>query len=160
MPIWAYGLAAVLGGVLFAIRGGNIVSIRENTITRWLWALGIAGIAAWFAGDARLMALAPALFLGAVFGWPGSIDMGRNEGTWLNDALKMLWRGLGFTVLTGPLLWLFGYPWWPALLGASAPVAYELGWRLAPHVKIGGTKIGEGVFGAAVALGYALALAR
>lgn len=94
--------------------------------------------------------LAAVLWLGTLAPQSG-LTMGRVEGRiiwrfWVRDAFWMTLRGLGFGGPAGLVLDLLGSPLWWLLLAAAPlmPLAYEIGYRIAPKK---GTEIGEGIFG-------------
>lgn len=157
------GAGALLGAILFRIRGGLLGDYGAELgtiVSRLAWAIGLASGGALVAWDWLILLIAPGLFVGCVIGWPSSIDMGRNEGTWLRDALGMLWRGPLWTVPAGATLVLVGYPhgYWFAASGLLCPVCYELGWRVPYSAKwaVDGSAWGEIIFGATI--GAALAI--
>lgn len=119
----------------FRLRGDAIWNEWTGTGTtggRFLWA-GVVSLCLFAAGAGWWsLAALPVVFACAVPGWPASIDLGRNEGTWQKDFALMTVRGALFTVPAGALLvWQVGPQFIPfALSGVFAGAAYELGWRL------------------------------
>lgn len=150
---------AFAGAALFRLRGDVLISKllgvkNATTEGRLAWAIPMAGLAALAAGDWRLLALAPALFLGSVFGWWGkSMDLARGEGKYWSDFAWLAARGSMWTLPAGLVLWWLGHPWWFGLVGITCPLAYEIGWRIEDKAKTQGAPY-ETVFGAV--LGAAL----
>lgn len=157
-------LKAIACGSAFRLRGSALWDQWTGTGTtggRLIWA-GTVTLCLFVAG-AKLWALAalPIMFLCAVPGWPASIDLGRNEGTWLRDFLIMTARGSLFTLPSGALLvWMVGPQFLPfAASGVLAGVCYEIGWRIPvrfEHLRQG-PPLGEFIFGALIggSIGFA-----
>ncbi len=155
-------VGALLGGFGFWLRGSAHFEEwtgRGATTARIVcWAAPL-GIFSWALGVPPLesAAIGVAAWLGCLAPWWGSLDMGRQEGTWLHDFVMHTLRG-ALWVLP---IWLavmvaFG-SWWPLLVVAPlCGVVYELGYRLWPAR---GTEIGEAVFGALIGLALAQSLA-
>jgi hypothetical protein len=113
-----------------------------------VWAIPLPILASFAASDWRLLALAPALFIGATFSWWGdAMDWGRNGGSYWAKFGWLALRGPVFTLFCGPVLWWFGHSWWFALAGLICPIAYEIGWRIEDRTKSQGAPY-ETVFGA------------
>ena len=143
---------SLLGAATFRLRGDVFISKllgvkNATTEGRLVWAIPMAGLAALAAGDWRLLALAPALFLGSIFGWYSAMDLARGEGNYWRDFAVLALRGLVWTLFCGPVLWWFEYPWWFAFAGLLCPLAYEIGWRIEDKTRSQGAPY-ETVFGA------------
>lgn len=154
------GLALpLLGALLFRIRGGWL-SLPSTTLGRLAWSCGMALGVAGATLDAWALALAPALFVGCVLPWWGSLDLGRNEGEAWRDALVMTARGVLWVLpAAGLVAWWRG---WPAVglvvAGLACAPAYALAWRIPSNAPgfARGPELGEVIFGAAI--GAALGL--
>lgn len=155
-----YALALIpLGALLFRIRGGWL-DLPSTTLGRAVWSVGMTIIPA--AITWRLAVLAPALFLGCVLPWWKSIDMGRNEGTLLEDALWHTLRGF-LWVLPAVVAGWWAIGAWSSLLlipGGACAGLYELGWWTPSSVKdfTRGSEMGEVYFGASIGAALALAI--
>lgn len=146
-------VGALVGGVGFWLRGSATFARatgRGATTARIVaWAMPLAAFAwlltplAWW----WCAALAVALWLGALPGWWGSLDLGRVEGAWPRDLALHTLRGVVWMAPAAAVLGLAGAAWWPPLLaGLSCGAAYEVGWRVWPARA---TEVGECLFGAA-----------
>lgn len=157
-------LGALVGGFAFHLRGGGFVSLPSSQLARLAYAVLLAGLAAGLTQDPRWLALAIFLFVGAIFPWWSTVDLGRVEGNEWRDRAVMLGRGLLWTAFTLPMFWwpwssdgLFNLrpeAWWWAMTGLACPVFYEIGWRTRWR-----TISAEALFGAWLggSLAYALA---
>lgn len=150
-------VALVIGAVLFRVRGGllgdyGILGNGTTGISRIIYAASLAAFIVLLTWNLWLAALAPALFVGCVLPWWGSIDMARDKGKWFRDFILQSARGLLFTLPAGVVLWWLGYEWWPGLVGLSAGLLYELGWCIPSKVKglETGSPIGEALLGAVI----------
>lgn len=151
---------ALVGGAGFWLRGAAVlqrITGRGATTAR---------IVAWAAPLALLcwavtllpwwwcVAIGVALWLGCLPGWWGSLDMGRNGGSWARDFALHTLRGVVWVAPVAAVLAAAGAAWWwPLLAGMTCGVAYEIGWRLRPlgdARRPAATEIGELIFGAAV----------
>lgn len=150
-------LSAIACAAAFRLRGDAIWNEWTGSGTtggRALWA-GVVALCLFAAGAGWwAVAAAPILFACAVPGWPGSIDLGRNEGSWLRDFGMMLLRGSLFTMPAGALLvWQVGPEFIPFMLaGWFAAPAYEVGWRVPVRWEYlrQGPPLGEFLFGAVI----------
>lgn len=156
MPDLIIILLTIGGAALFRVRGSSSWhewTGRGATSIRLLWAayLGTAaaalGLSPWLAA-----AVGFACFLGSVWPWWGSLDMGRNEGTLWRDMGMHSLRGLLWTAPPAAVLWGSGSgsPWLLLLAGAACGPIYAAAWRL--HAKRAGP-LAEWLFGAAYAAG-------
>lgn len=98
---------------------------------------------------------------GTVLGWWKSIDMGRNEGSFLADFCLQSLRGAIFAIPTVAALTVFiGLsPWLLVMVagGLACGLCYEAGWRLADKWDaMGGTEYGEFIFGAVLGASMAI----
>lgn len=151
-----------VGAILFRIRGG-LFDLGSTTVGRLIWSVGMAMLVVIASVDWRAIALAPALFVGCVLPWWGSIDMGRNEGSRALDALLQTARGVLWVIpAVGVILWIDGRlgAALVAVSGLLCAPAYELGWRIPSRVRgfAQGAELGEVFFGAAIGAGLAAAL--
>lgn len=147
-------LLALLGGLGFRIRGDSIVSEllggSATQVGRAIWALSLSIPAAIFYGPLYLL-LAPALFVGAMPGWYGSVDLGNNENSFERDLYVMAMRGIFFTLPAGIVLYFLGhnnsmiFAW----SGILCPLLYSIGWLVPIKNRwIGkGTPLSEALFG-------------
>lgn len=155
-------LSSFLCAVAFRLRGSELWDVWTHTGTiggRVLWAvcvsfcLFVTGCSIWS------LAVVPILFLSAVPGWPQSIDLGSNEGTWMRDFWMMAARGLLFTLPAGLLLSIFHSPWFLifGFSGFLAGVMYTLGSKIPFKIKHleQGPALGEALFGGLVGLSIA-----
>lgn len=151
-----------LGGILFRIRGG-LLRLPSTTLGRLVWSIGMSIIPVSITLDWRLAILPVALFVGCVFPWWGSIDMGRDKGSWLIDAALQTARGV-LWVLPAACLLVWTHGWLAggivAATGLLCAPLYELGWRTRSKVRgfAQGSEIGEVYFGAAIGAGLAAAI--
>jgi hypothetical protein len=156
---WFSLILPLLGAVLFRIRGGWL-NLGSSTGGRAVWAVGMTIIPALITW--KLAVLAPALFAGAVLGWWKSIDMGRNEGSWIQDAVLQEARGILWVLpAAAAAAWALG--WWAVAVGISGVLcapAYELGWRTPSTARnfTRGSELGELYFGACIGIGLAVAI--
>lgn len=151
----ALGLA-LLAGIMGAVtmRFGRDARLQEWTgrgigTGRLLYALPLGGLFLLMGVQPLLAgAVTVALYAGSTLPMRG-MDMGRGEGTWTEDALWMLGRGLAVTgILATPLCWQFGPSGLLVLpLGILHPVVYEVGWRL----RWRPTEVGEAAWGGVIA---------
>jgi hypothetical protein len=150
--------SALLGGVLFRIRGGGI-DLKTDTVARLVWSIGMAVIGVAIAWDYKLLALAPAYFLGCLCPWWNSIDMGHNEGSFWRDFGVMAVRGVIWVLFAAVVLGFLGYSALYVFAGLLCPVCYAIGWKL-PNTNAvkQGTEYGEILFGAVCGAGLALAV--
>lgn len=152
--IWAVAAMTLLGAALFRLRGDAIVG--STTAGRLLWSCGMAAGLAVVAFAWWPLILALALFVGCLFPWWGSIDMGRNDGTWLKDAALQAIRGVLWVVPAAVVTTHFAGAWWVVLVGLTAVPFYEIGWRL-PLGSWRGSPAGEILFGGAIGATLAVA---
>ena len=155
-------LAPVILAVGFRLRGAAEFQRwtgRGATSARlacWAAPVGLIGWGLhgeWYAGAA----LAAAAWLGSVAGWWGSLDLGRNEGTWLRDFALHTARGLLWVAPLALAAWLTAGDPVPLLVaGIACGLAYEAGWRASPRHA---TEIGEAAFGFIVGAAIALTFA-
>lgn len=159
MSVISAGIFALLCGAAMRLRGSDLWNKWTGTGTtggRALWSV-VVGACIWATYPSYLTLLTiPLLFAGAVPGWPGSIDLGRNEGTWGKDFALMTVRGLLFTFPAGAYMaWLVDPSYLVfAFSGALAGVLYEAAWRIPvkyEHLRQG-PPLGEFLFGVAVGL--------
>lgn len=161
LTVLAVVATATICGLGFRIRGG----LWNTKIEQYIhWGATTARLVAWATPTAILgtlwyglawywlAALLIAAWIGCLPGWYGSIDMGRNEGTWLRDFVVITIRGAFWTLpisavyaaagLTVPAVGLL-------LVGAAMGIWYELGWRTPSSVPgfNQGTELGELYFG-------------
>ena len=153
-------LGAIIGAAGFWLRGAAVfqrITGRGATTARIVaWAAPLA-LLCWAVTPLPwwwCVGVAIALWLGCLPGWWGSLDLGRNGGSWVRDFALHTLRGVVWVAPAAAVLAAAGAAWWwPLLAGLACGVAYEIGWRLRP---VGGarrpaaTEIGELVFGAAV----------
>jgi hypothetical protein len=152
-------LLIFLGAVSFRLRGGAI-PLGGTQIARVVYA-ALLTAGAFIAHPAWFMPLLfPALWLGSIPAWWGSIDLGRNEtlrvwgiAPYWTDFARMAVRGFVFVALVFPIAYFFG-SWWPLLLSTLAPVCYEVGWRTPSDIRFlkRGPEVGEAIFGALLGL--------
>lgn len=156
--MWMLGL--LVGAIGFRLRGDAIfheVTGRGATTARlvcWAIPMGLLALTVvpWWAS----VLVALGFFLGAMPGWYGSLDLGRNEGKVNRDRLVMAARGLAWTILPALVIWQFDIGNAIALLiaGFACPLLYELGYRTPskiPYLRQG-PEVGEALFGAAIGL--------
>jgi hypothetical protein len=166
-------IAAVLGAVLFRIRGGwQPFGLRMpgTTAGRLAWALPMGGVAALAAGDVLGLLAGPLLWASVVPGWGSYMDLGRGDkpdneslrrlvrltrlpdGSFWYDFVGLALRGLVLTAPAGIALSFLASMGW-ALIPAGIAMAplYWLGW------KLGGTEPAEFLYGAWVGAAIALA---
>lgn len=150
-------ISAVVGGLLFRIRGGGVPT-GSTTVARCIWSIVMAVLGMALSLDYKLVALAPAYFLGCLCPWWNSIDMGHNEGSFWRDFVVMAARGVIWVLFAAVVLGFLGYSPMYVFAGLLCPVCYAIGWKL-PNTQIlkQGTEYGEVLFGAVC--GAALALA-
>lgn len=131
-------LAAPLGGLLNRVRGGlwgDVIRARlwagyGTQGGRGVFALATAMFAVLTAWDWRLGGLAPLVFVGLVFGWLKSADVGRDrDRPRLVEGAIMTARGLVMTAPAGAFLWWLGYGPWLIPAGMALGLLYELGHR-------------------------------
>lgn len=139
----------------FRLRGDEIWDKLTGTGAtggRLLWSLTASLCLMASGGGIWGLAAAPILFLSAIPGWPGSIDLGRNEGDWHTDFAFMCMRGAVFTAPAGLVLIITaGSEFIPfAISGLFAGICYELAWRLPVKWQYlrQGPPLGEAFFGA------------
>lgn len=149
------GAAAAL---LFRIRGG-LFALSGTAPGRVIFAVGMSALSAYAAWDLWMLLSAPLWYASAVLGWGGALDLGRNEGTWAEDAQALLLRGVWWTYLPGLLFILMGHSPVYLLPGLLCPVAYELGYRIPLKVKgaYQGPELAEVIFGAMLGIGLLVA---
>jgi hypothetical protein len=154
-------IGAAVGGFGFWLRGSALFEkwtgrgATTARITCWALPLGLFG---WALGlpPIEASALAVAAWIGCLAPWWDSLDLGRQEGTWLRD---FAWHTLRGALWVAPI-WLvvllsFG-SWWPlAVVALLCGIVYELGYRLWPAK---GTEVGEALFGALIGLALAQSL--
>jgi len=148
---------ALACGSAFRLRGSEIWDRWTRTGTsggRALWA-GVAGLSLYSVSLDPMAAIALLLlYFAAIIGWPASIDLGRNEGTWARDFALMLARGLLFTLPAGAvMIHAQGWAFLPfALSGLLAAPLYEIAWRVPVRWDYlrQGPPLGEFLFGAAI----------
>lgn len=127
-----------VGGLANRVRGG----LGGDAIRARLWAgygtqggrgvfaLATALFAVLAAWDWRLGGLAPLVFIGLVFGWLKSADIGRDrDRPRLIEGAIMTARGLVMTAPAGAFLWWLGYGPWFIPSGMALGLLYELGQR-------------------------------
>lgn len=159
---WLAPLLVPAGAILFRVRGG-LWDLGSTTLGRAIWAVGMTALAVAASFDWWLLLLAPALFVGCVLPWWGSIDMARNEGAWLVDAVLQTARGVLWVLPAGAVLW-WAAGWLPAALavlpGLICAACYEAGWRIPSRTRgfARGAELGEVLFGAAIGAGLMAAL--
>lgn len=167
-------LGAVVGGLGFRVRGGlwgekigwgattaRIVAWSVPMTILTFFALSINPV--WQVSYYFIPVFVVAWWLGTILGWWKSIDMGRNEGEWLQDFILQTARGIFWVLpVTALLFVLHGFTLSLLILllgGLSCGVCYEAGWRLAnKNSAMGGSEYGEIIFGAAVGIATSLAI--
>lgn len=148
---------AVITCLGFRMRGGlwgNIIGWGATTARLLAWALPVA-LLSWYWYQLDLW-LVPAVFvatwLGTLLPWWGSIDMGRNEGTWIRDLLVITGRGVLWTLAVALVFLYAGFvstALSTLVAGAMMGIWYEIGWRI-PSTVPGfskGPELGEAIFG-------------
>lgn len=152
-------IGALIGAVGFRLRGSALFEQwtgRGATTARivcWAIPMSIVSLFAvpWYA--APLVGIA--FFLGAIPGWYGCLDLGRDDGKVLRDYAVMLARGIVWTLPAALVYaWAGATPgmYAVALAGALCPLAYTIGWAI-PSTKPNlsqGPELGEVVFGAMI----------
>jgi len=167
MTVWYIIIGSLLGAATFRLRGDAIVArvlgkASATTEGRLIWAVPLSIFATLIAWDWRLLALAPALFLGCLPRWWNSFDLGRGEGTWTRDAFVLTLRGVWWTLPPGVVLGALDYDWWFIPFGGLAAVpAYEAGWQAMERLHWSNALLlpTELFYGAALGAGLALAIA-
>ena len=156
-------LSSLLCAAAFRLRGSELWDTWTHTGTiggRVLWAVCVSFCL--FVTGCSILALAavPILFLSAVPGWPQSIDLGSNEGTWKRDFLMMTMRGFLFTFPAGLLISIFHSSWFLVFgfSGFLAGVVYTIGSKIPIKLKHleQGPALSEALFGGLVGLSIAL----
>lgn len=149
---------ALSGGALFRIRGGAFPT-GSTAIARLIWSFGMAVLAFLLTFNYWMFALVPAFFLGCLAPWWNSIDTGRNEGSFWQDFLVMMGRGVLWVLFPAVVLGLLEYSAFYVFVGLLCPVCYTIGWWL-PNTKYvkQGTEYGEILFGMVCGAGLALSI--
>jgi len=136
--VYIAAAAALMGGFLFRVRGGLLGDwIRANLWARYGTTGGrmafsgpVGALDAVWAGDAWLLLLVPALFLGLIDGWSSASDIGRDgDRSRLREFWIMTGRGIEMTAFPALVLWWFGYADWFVWCGAALGLLYEAGRR-------------------------------
>lgn len=145
---------ALIGAIGFRLRGSALFEQwtgRGATTARIVcWAIPMALLAdvplEW------LPLLALAFFLGAIPGWYGSLDLGRDDGQVLKDWAIMTVRGVVWTAPPAAVMTFIDVPISFELLfvGLLCPVAYTIGWNTPSNINHirQGPELGEVIFGA------------
>ena len=143
-------LCAAVGAAGFRLRGSalwsRITGRGAGTARVFAWALPLAVVSplpwAW------VPALAAALWLGSLAAWWGSLDMGRNEGSFARDFALHALRGMVWVIPAALVLTAAGRLWWPLLAaGALCAPIYAVAWRIWP---VRATEAAECGFGACI----------
>lgn len=149
-------LSLVVGGVGNWLRASSLfqeVTGRGATTARILCLALPLGLLSYFSGllwwEAAIFGTA--LFLGSIGGWWGSLDLSRNEGSWIKDAILHTLRGAVWVAPVALVLLGLGFSfWWLALVPTLFILAaYELGWKIDPPAA---TTVGDVLFG--ISLGF------
>lgn len=135
-------LGMIVGALCFRIRGdalvGELVGGPASHIGRLIWALPLATVALAANPDWRLLALIPALFIGAIPGWYDGISISAARMAQFPKHLGiMTLRGVFWTGPAGLVMWWAGVHWQFGLIGAIAGPIYFLASVLDDDLKIG-----------------------
>lgn len=157
-------LFSVIASLGFRLRGGLFgqqIGWGSTTARLVAWALPMTIITFFMVPDYPLWAIVPTLltwWVGCIFPWWHSLDMGRLSGTLLQDALLHSLRGIIWVLL--PVI-LVGFIAGPSLLLVIPLLAsllcgpsYMLGYYISEEIsnRMGGTEYGELIFGFIVGL--------
>lgn len=140
----------------FRIRGwaGFERLTGRGTTTARIVAWAIPCAIAWLllgGAPVEALAIAAAAWIGCLPGWWGSLDLGRQEGTWLRDFALHSARGALWTMPMAVVVWWIGAEWWWLLIaGAACGLIYEAGYWIAARTRWSGTEWGEAMFGAMI----------
>lgn len=128
-------LYAIIGGLLYRVRGGGIgpIKLAGATQARIMFGVSSGALAAlqglpW----PYAVGFALATWLGLVEGWHGHMDIGHNEGETLEDLLGMSMRGVLLTAPAGAVLASAIGPWGLiyAFCGSLLGIIYWIGWKI------------------------------
>lgn len=157
-------ISALISALGFRVRGG-FLSIKSHLLARLAWAIPVGACATVASGNVKALVIIPFLFAACTLPTFHAIDMGRNDGTLLQDSALMLLRGFAFSfAAAAPLfaLGIVGAERTVAILGIGLfmPILFDLGWRTpsnVPHLERG-SALGEAYFGAFYGLALTSAL--
>jgi hypothetical protein len=150
-------LAILIGAVFNRVRGHGVWT---TDFSRAQWAFAMMGVCMWLFGIVPGAITFAAWLMPTFLGRYGAIDVGRNEGSRLEDFGKLSALGLAHTIPAGVLLMIWAdAPAWLPLTGLLMGACYELGYRLPSRLPFlrRGPEVGEFLFGAVVGAGLWLA---
>lgn len=150
------------GAAIFRLRGSSLWhewTGRGATTIRLIWGTYLGAVAfivaplAWWVPPA----LAVAFWLGTIGPWWGSLDLGRNEGSFARDFVLHTLRGFLWTLPAAAVLW-FVVGWdagWLLVAGGLCGVIYAISGRV---YAARATENAEWAFGAAITASLLTAL--
>ena len=148
-------LGAIVGAIGFRLRGSSWfeeVTGRGATTARIVcWAIPMGALSLTNVPWQYSFLVGLGFFLGAIAGWWGCLDLGRNEGSAARDYIVMFFRGILWTLPPTIVVYPFDATAGAAMLiaGALCPVAYTIGWLVPskiPNLRQG-PELGEFIFG-------------
>lgn len=152
-------LIIVACAIAYRLRGSELLSSIGTAGGRLVWAAVAAICLSVVLGNWWALASLPLWYGGTLLGRGRAIDLGRREGEWLVDALRLLLIGAATVALPVVLTAVVGaMPWGLLLAGLLMPLCYELGWRIPSPIKhLGqGPELGELIFGAVIGAGMVM----
>lgn len=149
----------LFGWALGRIRGGWLNDwVREhiwhgfsNVAARLTFCTALTAIPVLITNNLWLWTALPLWYLGTVFGWFGSADIGRDKDRGrVAEMFVMTGRGLLWTTVPAVAFVLLGYGPWFAFVGAPLGLLYELAHRTPSSIPNfnSGMELGEAYFGA------------
>lgn len=153
-------LGALIGALGFRLRGSALFEQwtgRGATTARIVcWAIPIAILSLVNVPILYAPLIGLAIFLGAIPGWYGSLDLGRDDGHATKDYVIMTVRGLAWTAPAAYVMSMFSIESAVALViaGLMCPLAYTAGWYIPSRVNHArqGPEVGELIFGSLVGM--------
>lgn len=153
-------LGALIGALGFRLRGSALFEQwtgRGATTARVVcWAIPVAILSLVNVPVLYAPLIGLAIFLGAVPGWYGSLDLGRDDGNATKDYVIMTVRGFVWTAPAAYVMSMFSIESAIALViaGLMCPLAYTAGWYIPSKVNHArqGAEVGELIFGALVGM--------
>lgn len=130
-------LSILIGAFAFRFRGGGFMHVGSTTVVRLGWALALPLSATLFLWDATPLWIVPGFFLGAIFGWYDSFDMGRLSQNIARDSTIMFARGFIWTAPAGVIVIILGNVLGGLFIlvsGVAVPLIYDAFWRF-PKIK-------------------------
>lgn len=157
-------IGALVGAIGFRIRGSSEFrkwTGRGATTARIVcWAIPMSIVSLNHVPIEYAWMMTIAFFLGAVPGWCGCLDLGRDDGKVFQDYLVMTARGILWVIPAALVMSFFNQytSTYMLIAGVLCPLAYTVGWiteSSIPNLRRG-PELGEFIFGGLIGASLAI----